>query len=69
MTKQWKPLADAQWAAISPFLRLQRKRKHDLRRIVNIILWLLRTGGQWRNLPFEDLPWQAVYRTGGPVLF
>jgi transposase len=61
MTKQWKPLTDAQWAAISPFFALRRKRKHDLRRIVNIILWLLRTGGQWRNLPFEDLPWQSVY--------
>lgn len=61
MTKQWKPLTDAQWDAISPFFVLQRKRKHDLRRIVNIILWLLRTGGQWRNLPFDDLPWQSVY--------
>ncbi|WP_228724272.1 transposase [Spirosoma sp. KUDC1026] len=61
MTKQWKPLTDAQWDAISPFFALQRKRKHDLRRIVNIILWLLRTGGQWRNLPFDDLPWQSVY--------
>ena len=61
MTKQWTPLTDSQWAAISPFFPLQRKRKHDLRRIVNTILWLLRTGCQWRNLPYEDLPWQSVY--------
>ena len=60
MTKQWTPLTDSQWAAISPFLPHQRKRKHDLRRIVNAMLWLLRTGCQWRNLPFEGLPWQSV---------
>lgn len=60
MTKQWKPLTDYQWAAISPFLPLQRKRKHDLRQIVDCILWLLRTGGQWRNIPPAWLPWQAV---------
>lgn len=60
MTKQWTPLTDAQWTAISLFLPIQRKRQHDLRRIVNAILWLLRTGCQWRNLPFEGLPWQSV---------
>lgn len=61
MTKQWKPLTDYQWAAISPFLNLQRKRKHDLRQIFDCILWLLRTGSQWRNIPLAWLPWQAVY--------
>ncbi|WP_138502073.1 transposase, partial [Spirosoma lacussanchae] len=44
----------------SPFLPLQRKRKHDLRPIVNALLWQLRTGCQWRNLPFEHLPWQTI---------
>ena len=61
MTKQWTPLTAPQWAAISPFLSLKRKRKHDLRQILNIILWLLRTGSQWRNLPEEWPDWQAVY--------
>jgi len=61
MTKQWKPLTDPQWAAISPFFNLKRKRKHDPRQIVNVILWLLRTGCQWRNLPDEWPNWQAVY--------
>ncbi len=61
MTKQWKPLTDPQWAAISPFLDLNRKRTHDLRQIVDSILWLLRTGCQWRNLPGEWPNWQAVY--------
>ena len=61
MTKQFSKLTDSQWDAISPFLNLKRKRKHDLRQIINIILWLLRTGGQWRNLPQEWPNWQAVY--------
>lgn len=61
MTKQWKPLTDPQWDAISPFFNLERKRKHNLRQMINIILWLLRTGCQWRNLPEEWPNWQAVY--------
>ena len=61
MTTQWQPLTDYQWAAISPFFNLQRKRKHDLRQILDVILWLLRTGCQWRNLPPGWPHWQAVY--------
>ncbi|GAA4461330.1 IS5-like element ISMac15 family transposase [Nibrella saemangeumensis] len=61
MTKQWSALTDSQWNAISPFLPLKRKRTHDLRQMMNSILWLLRTGCQWRNLPQEWPHWQAVY--------
>ncbi|WP_338869875.1 transposase [Spirosoma sp. SC4-14] len=61
MTKQFSKLTDPQWDAISPFFDLKRKRKHDLRQMINIILWLLRTGCQWRNLPEEWPNWQAVY--------
>ena len=46
---------------MAPATRLKRKRKHELRQIVNTILWLLRTGCQWRNLPEEWPNWQAVY--------
>ena len=61
MTKKWLPLTDPQWAAISPFFMLKRKRKVDLREVVDAILWLLRTGTQWRNLPLTWPHWQAVY--------
>ncbi|WP_228724281.1 IS5 family transposase [Spirosoma sp. KUDC1026] len=61
MTKQWQPLTDPQWAAISPFFDLRRKRTHNLRHIVDALLWLLRTGCQWRNLPSHWPHWQAVY--------
>jgi transposase len=61
MTKKFSKLTDPQWDAISPFFDLKRKRKHDLRQMINIILWLLRTGCQWRNLPEGWPNWQAVY--------
>ncbi|MFD2934125.1 IS5 family transposase [Spirosoma flavum] len=61
MTKQWEPLTDLQWAAISAFFDLQRKRKHELRTIMDAVFWLLRTGCQWRNLPPNFPHWQAVY--------
>ncbi|MBO9616839.1 MAG: IS5 family transposase [Dyadobacter sp.] len=46
---------------MSPFFNLKRKRQHDLRQIVNAILWLLRSGCQWRNLTDHWPHWQAVY--------
>lgn len=61
MTSQWQALTDYQWAAISPFFNLKRKRRHDVRQIMDAILWLLRTGCQWRNLPPCWPHWQAVY--------
>ena len=32
------------------------------RTIVNGILWILRTGAPWRDLPERYGPWQTVYR-------
>lgn len=61
MTKQWLPLTDPQWDAISPLFNLKRKRTHNLRQIMDAIFWLLRTGCQWRNLPAEWPHWQAIY--------
>ncbi len=46
---------------MAPATRLQCKRNHDLRKILDCILWLLRTGSQWRNIHPDWLPWQAVY--------
>ena len=39
----------------------EKKRKHSLRKVWNAMLYLVRTGHQWRMLP-KDLPkWQLVY--------
>ena len=60
MTKQFRELTDSQWASISPFLNIRRKRRHDLRNIMNALFYIARTGCQWRNLPPNFPPWRAV---------
>ncbi len=55
---------DAAWAAIAPLLpRNGRRGKQwaDHRRVVNGILWKLRTGAPWRDVPGRYGPWQACY--------
>ena len=57
-------LTDSQWQIIEKILDDQRKRWHSLRTICNAILWINRTGAQWREL--DKLvgnypPWQTVY--------
>ncbi len=52
-------LTDAEWGVIGPLLpprkRLGRPRTTDLREVVNAILYMVRTGCQWRMLP-KDFP-------------
>jgi len=53
-----------EWAQIAPLLpaprRLGRPREHDLRAILDAILYLLWTGCQWRALPREFPPRSTV---------
>ena len=39
----------------------KRRRKYSIRGIFDAILYLLRTGCQWRMLPANFAPWQSVY--------
>jgi transposase len=54
----------AEWAQIAPLLppprRLGRPREHDLRAILDAILYLLWTGCQWRALPRDFPPRSTV---------
>ena len=61
MQTQYKRLTDPQWEIMKECLPIQRKRKYDLRDIVDAILWYLRVGGQWRNLPESYPPYASVY--------
>lgn len=61
MQTQFKELSDSQWEVLKDILNHQRKRKHNLREVVNGILYLVRNGGQWRNLPINYPPWKSVY--------
>ncbi|GAB4055485.1 IS5 family transposase [Spirosoma litoris] len=54
-------LTDSQWKLIEKTLDDQRQRWHSLRSIVNAILSINRTGGQWRELDSKYPPWQTVY--------
>lgn len=60
MTKQHLKLTDSQWAAISSFFNLKRKRSVNLRSVVDALLYMVRTGCQWRNLPSEYPHWRAT---------
>jgi len=61
MQTQYERLTDSQWENIKEYLPIQRKRKYDLRDIVDAILWILRIGSQWRNLPDSFPPWKSVH--------
>ncbi len=54
-------LTDAQWEAIAPLLDTQRRRRHDLRTILDAVFYLTKTGCPWRMLPEPFPPWQTVY--------
>ncbi len=49
-----------------PYLTLMRpdapQRVHDPREVLNAVLWIVRTGAQWRYLPTNFPPWAAVYQ-------
>ncbi len=58
-------LTDAQWAELAPLLPPAKPRtgkpNHDHRTLVNGILWKLRTGAPWRDVPERYGPWSTVY--------
>lgn len=57
-------LTEGQWQIIRPLLpkRAKRGRKPiDRRRIINAILYVNRTGCQWRAVPHEFPKWKTVY--------
>ena len=61
MTAQYERLTDSQWEVIKEYLPIKRKRQLDLREVFNAILWITRTGAQWRNLDSSFPAWTAVY--------
>lgn len=59
-------LTDRQWELIKPLVQeigagRGRPHKSDVRREVNALLYVLRTGCQWRCLPSEYGAWSQVY--------
>jgi transposase len=63
-------LTDVQWAKLEPLLSAPRRerhaggrpRKYPLRRVVDAVLYVVKTGCQWRQMPTDFPPWQTVYQ-------
>ena len=59
-------LSDAQWAAIEPLCPGKKadpgKTAKDNRLFLEAVLWIVRTGSPWRDLPQEFGNWNSVYR-------
>ena len=57
-------LTDEQWARLEPVLATRtgpgRPQRYPLRLIINAILYLLRSGCQWRMLPRDYPQWTTV---------
>ncbi len=55
MTSYPSNLSSSQWQYIAKFLDVQKRRKYDLKEVVNAILYLVKSGCQWCMLP-ADFP-------------
>jgi putative transposase len=58
-------LTDAEWACVQryfpPLSTRGRPRTHPLRRILDAIFYVVRSGCAWRYLPSSFPPWQTVF--------
>jgi transposase len=58
-------LSDAEWTILAPLVPTPRPGgrppRHERREIVNGILYVLRTGCQWRAVPHDLPPWGTVW--------
>lgn len=62
-------LSDEQWRRLEVLVQQHgpsakvggRPRVHDLRRVIDAILYVNKTGCQWRLLPKDFPPWETVY--------
>jgi len=61
-------LTDAQWAILEPMFRPRRRPDgrgrpwKEARTVLNGVLWILRTGAPWHDLPSRYPPYQTCHR-------
>ena len=59
-------LNEAEWQLLKDLLPAERGRKsrpsHDNRPIINGILWRIRTGAPWRDVPEKYGKWMTIYQ-------
>ena len=58
-------LTEQEWEILEPLIPPAKPGGHprttDMREVINAILYLDRTGGQWRALPHDFPPWSTVW--------
>ncbi len=62
-------LTDEQWAVVRPLIGEMRRREdgrgrpwRDSRQVLDGVLWILRTGAPWHDLPDRYPPYQTCHR-------
>ncbi len=62
-------LTDTQWAVVEPLIPKPRRRKdgrgrpwRNPREVLSGILWVLRTGAPWKDVPERYPPYQTCHR-------
>ncbi|NNB83993.1 IS5 family transposase [Corallococcus exiguus] len=60
-------LTDEQWKQLEPLIPARRgpRTKKGDRQFVNAVLWRVKTGAPWRDLPERYGPWKTVYNRFG----
>ena len=64
MVERRHELTDAQWEAVRDLLpapKARGRRPRPARDMLNGMMWILRTGAPWRDLPERYGPWETVY--------
>ena len=59
-------VTDEQWTIVEPFVSVKAaetgRPRRDAREMLNGVLWILRTGAPWRDLPERYGPWETVFQ-------
>ncbi len=53
-------LTDTHWEMIKEYFPSGNKNKYEKRELVNAVLYFVKTGCQWRDLPTDFPKWKAV---------
>ena len=67
--RRGEELTDEQWAIIDPLIPEPPRREdgrgrpwRDTREVINGVLWILRSGSRWQDLPERFPPYQTCHR-------